>query len=251
MRSWTLLPTTGSGPRARSLAAVSVIVMNRILVVEDDVDTAKVITAYLSREGYEVTVARDGTTGLQLARQTPPALIVLDWMLPGASGPEFITSLRRGQQTPIIMVTARSEESDRIVGLELGADDYLVKPFSPRELVARVRAVLRRSRTGWLDGQGIIEHRGLVVDPLQRQVTFAGCDIDLTTLEFDLLHALTLAPGRVYSRNDLIERVWGPDFAGIDRVVDVHVSNLRQKLAPAGAHELLVTVRGVGYKIVA
>jgi len=223
--------------------------MSRILVVEDDADAALVVSAYLSREGYEVTVANDGVTGLQLARQAPPALIVLDWMLPGVGGPEFITALRREQRTPIIMLTARSEESDRVVGLELGADDYVVKPFSPRELVARVRAVLRRSQPSDAQEGEPLEHRGLSVNPLRRQATFAGRDVDLTTLEFDLLHAMARAPGRVFSRNDLIERVWGPDFAGVDRVVDVHVSNLRQKLARVGAEELLVTVRGVGYKV--
>ena len=223
--------------------------MSRILVVEDDADAALVVSAYLSREGYEVTVANDGATGLRLARQAPPALIVLDWMLPGLGGPEFITALRREQRTPIIMLTARSEESDRVVGLELGADDYVVKPFSPRELVARVRAVLRRSKASDLAEGEAVEHRGLRVDPLQRLATFAGRDVDLTTLEFELLHAMARAPGRVFSRSDLIERVWGPDFAGVDRVVDVHVSNLRQKLARVGAEELLVTVRGVGYKV--
>ncbi len=228
---------------------VSLVVMSRILVVEDDRDAAQVVSAYLTREGYEVTVVYDGAAGLQLALQTPPALIVLDWMLPGLGGPEFITALRREQRTPIIMLTARSEESDRIVGLELGADDYVVKPFSPRELVARVRAVLRRSRASESEAGDAVEHRGLRVDPLQRQATFGGRAVDLTTLEFDLLYALVRAPGRVFSRNDLIDRVWGPDFAGVDRVVDVHISNLRQKLASVGADTLLVTVRGVGYKV--
>jgi len=223
--------------------------MSRILVVEDDRDAAQVVSAYLTREGYDVTVVHDGAAGLQLALQTPPALIVLDWMLPGLGGPEFITALRREQRTPIIMLTARSEESDRIVGLELGADDYVVKPFSPRELVARVRAVLRRSRASESGEGDAVEHRGLRVDPLQRQATFGGRAVDLTTLEFDLLYALVRAPGRVFSRNDLIDRVWGPDFAGVDRVVDVHISNLRQKLASVGADTLLVTVRGVGYKV--
>ncbi|HET8986800.1 MAG TPA: response regulator transcription factor [Trueperaceae bacterium] len=223
--------------------------MGGILVVEDDADAARVVSAYLAREGYEVTVAHDGATGLQLARQAAPSLIVLDWMLPGVGGPEFITAVRREQRTPIIMLTARSEESDRVVGLELGADDYVVKPFSPRELVARVRAVLRRSRASDAHESEPAEHRGLRVDPLRRRAVFAERDIDLTTLEFDLLYAMARAPARVFSRNDLIERVWGPDFAGVDRVVDVHVSNLRQKLAHVGAEELLVTVRGVGYKV--
>lgn len=224
--------------------------MSRILVVEDDADAAQVVSAYLTREGYAVEVAHDGAAGLQAALTAPPALVVLDWMLPGVAGPEFLTALRRAQRTPVIMLTARSEESDRIVGLELGADDYVVKPFSPRELVARVRAVLRRSQAREVAAADeAVEHRGLRVDPLQRQASFAGREVELTTLEFDLLFALARAPGRVFSRNDLIERVWGPDFGGVDRVVDVHVSNLRQKLASVGADALLVTVRGVGYKV--
>ncbi|MCO5175324.1 MAG: response regulator transcription factor [Trueperaceae bacterium] len=224
--------------------------MSRILVVEDDADAAQVVSAYLTREGYAVEVAHDGAAGLQAALTAPPALVVLDWMLPGVAGPEFLTALRRAQRTPVIMLTARSEESDRIVGLELGADDYVVKPFSPRELVARVRAVLRRSQAREVaEADEAVEHRGLRVDPLQRQASFAGREVELTTLEFDLLFALARAPGRVFGRNDLIERVWGPDFTGVDRVVDVHVSNLRQKLASVGADALLVTVRGVGYKV--
>ena len=223
--------------------------MNRILVVEDDVDAAQVVSAYLTREGYAVEVAHDGAAGLQAALKAPPALVVLDWMLPGVGGPEFLTALRREQRTPVIMLTARSEESDRVVGLELGADDYVVKPFSPRELVARVRAVLRRSQARELEADEAVEHRGLRVDPLKRRASFAGREVELTTLEFDLLFALARAPGRVFSRNDLIERVWGPEFTGVDRVVDVHVSNLRQKLASVGADALLVTVRGVGYKV--
>jgi DNA-binding response OmpR family regulator len=226
------------------------VVTSRILVVEDDADAAQVVSAYLTREGYAVEVAHDGAAGLQAALTAPPALVVLDWMLPGVAGPEFLTALRRAQRTPVIMLTARSEESDRIVGLELGADDYVVKPFSPRELVARVRAVLRRSQAREVaEADEAVEHRGLRVDPLQRQASFAGREVELTTLEFDLLFALARAPGRVFSRNDLIERVWGPDFTGVDRVVDVHVSNLRQKLASVGADALLVTVRGVGYKV--
>jgi len=224
--------------------------MSRILVVEDDADAAQVVSAYLTREGYAVEVAHDGAAGLQAALTAPPALVVLDWMLPGVAGPEFLTALRRAQRTPVIMLTARSEESDRIVGLELGADDYVVKPFSPRELVARVRALLRRSQAREVaEADEAVEHRGLRVDPLKRQASFAGREVELTTLEFDLLFALARAPGRVFSRNDLIERVWGPDFTGVDRVVDVHVSNLRQKLASVGADALLVTVRGVGYKV--
>ena len=221
----------------------------RILVVEDDRDAAEVVRAYLEREGYEVAVERDGVAGLAAVVARPPALIVLDWMLPGQSGAEFLRQLRRERRTPVIMLTARGEESDRVVGLELGADDYVTKPFSPRELVARVRAVLRRTSPRHEPAERPVEHAGLVVDPARRSVSFAGIELPLTTMEFDLLHTMTTAPGRVFRRNELLERVWGNDFTGVDRVVDVHVSNLRQKLATVGADALLVTVRGVGYKL--
>ena len=220
----------------------------RILIVEDDPDTVQVARAYFEREGFAVDSAADGTTGLGVALSEPPALIVLDWMLPGLDGPEFVRRLRRDADTPVIMLTARSEEADRIVGLELGADDYVTKPFSPRELVARAKAVLRRFRVD-TQSHDVTEHGDLVVDPLQRKATYGGRDVSLTTLEFDLLHAFVRAPGRVFSRDDLLDRVWGPDFAGVDRVVDVHVSNLRHKLADVGADGILETVRGVGYRL--
>lgn len=222
---------------------------SRVLVVEDDLDAAEVVRAYLAREGFEVSVARDGVSGLERALTERPALIVLDWMLPGLSGSEFLRRLRRERSTPVIMLTARTEESDRIVGLELGADDYVPKPFSPRELVARVKAVLRRTGPPVTGGRREVEHRGLLLDPERREASLVGLDLELTTLEFDLLFVLMEAPGRVFSRNELIDRVWGGDFSGVDRVVDVHVSNLRQKLARLQGEDLLVTVRGVGYKL--
>lgn len=222
----------------------------RILIVEDDPDAAQVVQAYLERDGFDVERAPDGPTGLRSAVEDPPALIVLDWMLPGLDGPGFLARLRRAQSTPVIMLTARSEESDRVVGLELGADDYVVKPFSPRELVARVKAVLRRAvPIADDDGPTPVTHRGLRVDPARHAVSFEGRDVPLTALEFALLHTLTRAPGRVFTRNELLERVWGDDFTGVDRVVDVHVSNVRHKLAAVGADDRLVTVRGVGYKV--
>jgi len=224
-------------------------VTSRVLVVEDDLDAAEVVRAYLAREGFEVSVARDGVSGLERALTERPALIVLDWMLPGLSGSEFLRRLRRERSTPVIMLTARTEESDRIVGLELGADDYVPKPFSPRELVARVKAVLRRTGPPVTGGRREVEHRGLLLDPERREASLVGLDLELTTLEFDLLFVLMEAPGRVFSRNELIDRVWGGDFSGVDRVVDVHVSNLRQKLARLQGEDLLVTVRGVGYKL--
>lgn len=220
----------------------------RILIVEDDPDVIRVARAYLEREGFTVETAQDGLAGLHAALERPPTLIVLDWMLPHLDGLAFLERLRKAQRTPVIMLTARTEESDRVVGLELGADDYIPKPFSPRELVARVRAVLRRAKPAAKDEEEVLVHGELQIDPRHRTVERAGRRVDLTALEFDLLYALAGAPGRVFSRDELLDRVWGQDFTGVDRVVDVHVSNLRQKLATIGTDAMLVTVRGVGYK---
>lgn len=223
----------------------------RILVVEDDADTARVVRAYLERDGYAVDVATDGLAGLDAAFGVPPDLVILDWMLPGLDGLSFLRTLRRGQSVPVIMLTARSEEGDRIAGFEAGADDYVIKPFSPRELGARVRAVLRRvSAPASLAHGEVVEVAGLRIDGGRREVEVEGRDLELSALEFDLLAALAGAQGRVFTRDELIERVWGPDFAGVDRVVDVHVSNLRRKLEAAGARSLIGTVRGVGYRLV-
>lgn len=221
-----------------------------ILIVEDDADVVRVARAYLERDGFDVAVESDGEAGLRRALADGPALVVLDWMLPRMSGLEVLRELRRERPTPVILLTARTDELDRVIGLEVGADDYVVKPFSPRELVARVRAVLRRSEGAiaeYLDD--VVEHGDLRLDVARRQAVYADRALSLTTLEFDLLLAFARAPGRVFSRDALIERVWGPAFDGVDRVVDVHVSNLRQKLAAAGAEGLLRTVRGVGYAL--
>lgn len=221
-----------------------------VLIVEDDADVVRVARAYLERDGFEVAVESDGESGLRRALTDAPALVVLDWMLPRMSGLEVLRELRRERPTPVILLTARTDELDRVIGLEVGADDYVTKPFSPRELVARVRAVLRRSE-GAAPPQAdeIVEHGGLRLDATRRLAFVDGRELPLTTLEFDLLLAFARAPGRVFGRESLIERVWGPDFDGVDRVVDVHVSNLRQKLAAAGAEGLLRTVRGVGYAL--
>ncbi len=222
---------------------------SRILIVEDDADAARVVRAYLEREGFGVEVARDGVAGLELALEDPPDLVVLDWMLPGLDGLSFLRALRRAKAVPVIMLTARTEEGDRIAGLEAGADDYVAKPFSPRELTARVRAVLRRTETASPPREAPLEAAGLLVDTARRRVDVAGRDVALSALEFDLLATLASAPGRVFTRDELIARVWGPDFDGVDRVVDVHVSNLRQKLEAAGARGVIGTVRGVGYRL--
>ncbi len=220
-----------------------------ILIVEDDADVVRVARAYLERDGFEVAVESDGESGLRRALADTPALVVLDWMLPRMSGLEVLRELRRTRPTPVILLTARTDELDRVIGLEVGADDYVVKPFSPRELVARVRAVLRRSEGAVVErADEVVEHGDLRLDVARRQAAVAGRELTLTTLEFDLLLAFARAPGRVFAREALIERVWGPSFDGVDRVVDVHVSNLRQKLA-AGAEGLLRTVRGVGYAL--
>jgi two-component system alkaline phosphatase synthesis response regulator PhoP len=220
-----------------------------ILIVEDDPDIVRVVQTYLEGAAYQVDTALDGITGLTLALDGSFSLIVLDWMLPGLDGLEFMKRLRREQRTPVIMLTARSEESDRIIGLDAGADDYVSKPFSPRELVARVKAMLRRDEMLTGRPQGLIKRASLVIDPSSRSVTVGEREIELTTLEFDLLYTLASQPGRVFRRDELLERVWGNDFGGVDRVVDVHISNLRQKIegASPGA-PVLMTVRGVGYK---
>jgi two-component system alkaline phosphatase synthesis response regulator PhoP len=220
----------------------------RILVVEDDADILRVVVAFLEREGYRVETARDGAIGLERALGAAPDLVILDWMLPVLDGPAFLSRLRREHDTPVIMLTARTEEDDRISGLETGADDYVTKPFSPRELVARVRAVLRRRAASTDDGPGSIEHRGLRVDAAARTVERGGRRAEVTTVEFDLLYALASTPGRVFRRTELLDRVWGEGFEGVDRVVDVHVSHLRRKLEPLGADGMIVTVRAVGYK---
>ncbi|CAN5640493.1 response regulator transcription factor [soil metagenome] len=220
----------------------------RILIVEDDPDIVQVVRAYLEGSGYAVDVAGDGRAGLSCALTAPPALIVLDWMLPSLDGLEFMRILRRTSAVPVIMLTARIEESDRILGLEFGVDDYVTKPFSPRELVARVRAVLRRAAASDDGGEAPLERGSLHIDPGRRRVCVVGEDIEVTAREFDLLHTLALRPGRVFRREELLDRVWGSDADVVDRVVDVHVSNLRRKLdahpASAGA---IVTMRGVGY----
>ena len=219
-----------------------------VLIVEDDPDVVLVARAYLEREGYWVLVERDGASGLQRARADRPDLVVLDWMLPKTSGIEVLRRLRRESEVPVLFLTARTDEADRVLGLELGADDYLVKPFSPRELVARVGAILRRGAARE-DARERVRHGALELDVDARVALVDGRAVDCTALEFDLLHAFAAAPGRVFRRDELIERVWGERYEGGDRVVDVHVSNLRQKLADAGGQDLIRTVRGVGYAL--
>jgi two-component system, OmpR family, alkaline phosphatase synthesis response regulator PhoP len=222
----------------------------RILVVEDDLGIARAVRAYLEKEGFEVDVVTDGLLALQRALAEAPLLIVLDWMLPGLDGLEFMRRLRQEQRTPIIMLTARIEENDRILGLEFGADDYVTKPFSPRELVARVKAVLRRTENAEERDPEVLVAGPLVIDLVRHTVTCDDAPLELTVLEFNLLHTLANQPGRVFTRDELLSRVWGTDFVGVDRVVDVHVSHLRHKLeADPEVPTLILTVRGVGYKL--
>ncbi|CAG1003240.1 Alkaline phosphatase synthesis transcriptional regulatory protein PhoP [Anaerolineales bacterium] len=229
-----------------------------ILVVEDDQPILDLITKYLTAEGFTVYGALDGPNALKQARAVKPDLIVLDVMLPGIDGLEVCRRIQQESDVYVLMLTARAEEVDKVVGLSVGADDYLTKPFSPRELVARVKAILRRSRKrGARDESDLPERQGLYFDDLSinpetRQVVCNDKPVELTQREFELLYALAEQPGRVFSRDQLLERVWGHDFAGIDRVVDVHIGILRKKLEDDSANPgLIQTVRGVGYKFVA
>lgn len=221
----------------------------RILIVEDEKNLVKLLRGYFEREGFEVYQALDGGSALEIARKTDPEVVVLDWMLPGLSGMGVLRELRRFSQAYVIMLTARTEEVDRIVGLSGGADDYVTKPFSPGELVARIRAMLRRPRGGDSETHKPLEMGELTLDPESREVRLRGEPVNLTTLEFDLLSVLASRPGFVFSRSRLLERVWGENYFGSDHVVDVHVANLRKKIEedPANPH-CVETVRGVGYR---
>jgi DNA-binding response OmpR family regulator len=222
----------------------------RILVVDDEAGIRQLVGTYLRQEGFEVDEAADGENALALFRRHGHALIVLDLRLPGIDGYDVLREVRRDSAAYVIVLTARSDEADKLIGLELGADDYVTKPFSTRELVARVRAVLRRRRGD--DDREQMRFDGLVVDVGRREVTVGDRPVELTALEFELLAALASAPGRVFTRRQLIERVWGWDFYGDERLVDVHVRNLRRALGDAADDPRFVgTVRGVGYKLVA
>lgn len=220
----------------------------RVLVVDDEATVREVVSHYLERDGFCVRQARDGEEALRSLRAEAPALIVLDLMLPKISGEEFCRRVRAESNVPIIMLTARGRETDRLLGLELGADDYIVKPFSPRELVARVRAVLRRSGPGPADHTLAVAN--LEIDPAARVVRRNGQPIELTAKEFDLLHFLARHPGQVFSREQLLETVWGWDFEGDPSTVTVHVRRLRVKIEDdVQRPRLLRTVWSVGYKL--
>jgi DNA-binding response OmpR family regulator len=222
--------------------------MQQILVVEDEMKIARTLRDYLEVAGFEVSVVGDGSAALASARGNRPDLIVLDLGLPGMDGLDVARELRRGSTTPIVMVTARSEESDRIVGLELGADDYLVKPFSPKELVARVRAVLRRTG-GAAAGPEILRSGDVEVDLPKMRARVAGRPVDLTPTEFQLLATFLREPGRVFTRGQLLDALHGVAMESYERAIDAHVKNLRRKIEPdARRPRYVLTVHGVGYR---
>ncbi len=223
-----------------------------ILVVDDEQPIVDLVASYLAAEGFAVQRAYDGPSALTLARATRPDLVILDVMLPGLDGIEVCRRLHQETAVYVLMLTARTDEVDKLIGLSVGADDYLTKPFSPRELVARVKAILRRTRApaGKSNERPTLIFDSLSIDPERREVKRGEVQVELTPREFDLLYALASYPGRVFTREELLQRVWGADFAGIDRVVDVHVGTLRRKLEDDGDASYVQTVRGVGYKFV-
>ena len=219
----------------------------RILIIDDEASVHKVLSAYLKAEGYEFQSAYDGPQGLEAARSFKPDIIVLDVMLPGMDGIELLAKLRRESNIYVIMLTARSEETDKIVGLSVGADDYLTKPFSPRELIARIKAALRRLQnpSDSVGERTVLSFAHLRIDIAARRVWVDENLIDLTSVEFDILLVLAQHQSMVLSREQLLEKIWGYDYFGDTRVVDVHIGHIRQKL---GDESLIETVRGVGYR---
>ena len=219
-----------------------------ILIIEDDRNTATLIATYLEKEGFATQMVHDGAEALELARRQTPGFVVLDIMLPQVDGWEICRELRKLSDVPILMLTAREEEIDRVLGLSLGADDYVVKPFSPRELVERVKAILRRT-TRRPEPVNSFSHDGLILDVEKRRVTLDEQSIDLTAVEYKLLQALMSAPGKAFSRDDLLNHIYQRGESVVDRVVDVHIGHLRQKLLddPA-APRYIETVRGFGYR---
>ncbi len=222
--------------------------MAKILVVDDEPSILKLVTAYLEPEGYEVYTAADGPSGLKAARAYKPDILILDIMLPGMDGIELLSKLRRESNAYVIMLTAKTEEIDKVVGLSVGADDYVTKPFSPRELTARVKAALRRLQTGAgpVSENAVLAFRHVRIDVGARQVSVDDRPVVLTSIEFDLLKALAENRGRVLTREQLLQKVWGYEYFGDTRVVDVHLGHVRQKLGEGGG--FIATVRGVGYR---
>lgn len=220
----------------------------RILVVEDDRKTAATIVMYLDDNGFATAIARDGPSALQYCREHSPDLVLLDLMLPGLDGFSVCESLQRAGEAAVILLTARAGEDDKLRALDMGADDYITKPFSPRELVARIRAVLRRTKPTFGSRKGVLHFEGIAIDLAARTVDVEGRDLTLTRTEFDILACLARAPQVVFSRAELVERALGWEYDGMERTVDVHVMNLRKKLASRSARQFVTTVFGVGYK---
>jgi len=221
----------------------------KVLVVDDERTIREVLRRYLEREGFQVVEAEDGEAALAAAAADPPDLVVLDLMLPRVDGLEIARRLRLERRVPIVMLTARGELEDRIEGLELGADDYIVKPFSPREVMLRVNAVLRRAAEGTVDGGAVVELDGLRLDPGRRQASLGPAAVELTAKEFDLLHFLMQHPQQVFSRDQLLDHVWGYEFYGDPSTVTVHIRRLREKIEDDPSDpKRLRTVWGVGYK---
>ena len=232
--------------------------MPKILLVEDATDLADLIARELIAARYDVAVVANGESALEQHASQPPDLIILDWMLPGMDGLEVLQRLRRSSATPVLMLTGRAEEIDRVVGLEVGADDYLVKPFSMRELLARIRAMLRRvemiQQAVGQPGNAFhaiepepLHYQGITLDPVSHTVTVQGQKLDVSRTEFDLLHLFMRHPGQVFGRDDLLDRVWNSTSTGQDRAVDYAIHRLRRKLLQAG--DLIETVHGVGYRL--
>lgn len=217
----------------------------KILIIDDEPSIVNLVTAYLKPEGYEVYTASDGIAGLKAAKAYKPDLVLLDIMLPGLDGIELLSRLRRESDVYVILLTARTEETDKIVGLSVGADDYVTKPFSPRELVARIKSAMRRLNAGTVSGESLVMiYKHVNIDAGARIVMVDSQPVDLTAIEFNLLLALAENRGRVLTREQLLEKVWGGSYFGEIRVVDVHLGHVRQKLGG----DFITTVRGVGYR---
>jgi DNA-binding response OmpR family regulator len=226
----------------------------KVLVIEDVAEIADVLEAVLRAAGFELELADDGLHGLARALEWRPDVVILDLTLPGLDGTEVCRRLRSSSDAYVLILTARHDEVDRVVGLTMGADDYVTKPFSPRELVARVQALLRRSRNTAAVVEALPRQRmvrNVAIDPASREVSVSATPVPLTKLEYDIFEALTAHPARVVTREQLRRHAWGEDWLADDHAVDVHISNLRRKLAAAGADQVIGTVRGVGYRAVA
>ncbi len=242
-------PAIGIGAAGSEVRMADAGTPTRVLVVDDEPSIREIVRAFLEKDGMTVVEAADGPSAVEMAREAAPEVVVLDVMLPGFDGLEALRRIRTFADPYVLLLSARNEEVDRIVGLTVGADDYLTKPFSPRELVARVHALLRRRGPGPRDEGDVYRAGDLLVDPRRRTVSRAGEPVELTVLEFNLLTSLVREPGLVFTRQQLLDAAWGVDYFGADHVLDVHVANLRRKLGDDASHARYIeTVRGVGFR---